>query len=618
MIYIKLILILIINISLYANPISIDENTEKINILSHSKIYIDKSRVLTIKDIEKKQNEFQANNKKVLGFGYDPKINVWVKFTIFNNSKKKIKKTIEYDNALTTDIEFYNFDKKYEKLKEGLFNTNKKRSSLNPTFNINLEPKETKTYYIKTTSKITTLIIKLSLWKPQEFVNKEFFHQLALGLFFGAMIILGIYNLFIFFFTKEISYLFYVLYIFGIVLHHSIYVGLANIYLLNQDSIKTIVENASILVAFPILSLALFTKYFLQIKNYPLLNKILNFLLFVILISIIVFSLTEEFNRYRNLLSIVLLSYLLYLTVYLSYKRKREAFFILFGWAIIFTSVLFMFLSSLGIFDIYKYFQYIVEIALVLEAIVFSIALADRINSLQNEKNDINEKLILQEKTETKRLSKKVKEKTKHLSKALDEKDLLLKELNHRVKNNMQTIVSLIRLQNDEIKDKKLQYVLLTIQNRINAMSHLHELLYRQDDISHINAYEYFEVLIEEVKYSYEEKDILIDLDIQADLEMEQAIYCGLILNELISNSYKYAFPDNQGKIKIKLSKDKNTNTLIIEDNGIGYKKNISLNSLGLILVETLATEQLDGKLETIIKNGVKNIIVWKNINEKD
>lgn len=617
MFYFKIIFILLINTLAFSNSININGNTEKIDILSNSKIYIDKTRALNIEGIQNKSIIFENNNEKALGFGYDPKINIWIKFSLHNKSNKKINKILEYDNALTTDIEFYSFDKQYKKEKEGLFNTNINRSSFNPTFNIKLEANEIKTYYIKASSRVTTLIVKLNLWDNEAFIKKELSHQLALGLFFGAMFILGMYNLFIFFFTRDISYLFYVLYIFGIIIHHFIYVGFANIYLLSQDTIKTIVENASLLVAFPIISLALFTKYFLQIKNYSFLNKILNIFLIVIFISLIVFALTEDFNRYRNLLTILLLFYLLFITIYLSFKRKRQALFILFGWSIISTSVLLMFLSSVGIFDIYKYSQYIVEISLVLEAIVFSIALADRINSLQNEKNHINEKLINQQKTETKRLSKKVKEKTEHLSKALDEKDLLLKELNHRVKNNMQTIVSLIRLQNDEIKDEKLNHVLITIQNRINAMSHLHELLYRQDDITLIDAYEYFEILVEEVKYSYE-KDVEIKLDIKTNLEMEQAIYCGLILNELISNSYKHAFPNNKGIINIILYKEKNINTLIVKDNGVGYKKTPSSNSLGLTLVETLAVDQLDGRLETIVDNGVTNIITWKKNSEKN
>ena len=155
-----------------------------------------------------------------------------------------------------------------------------------------------------------------------------------------------------------------------------------------------------------------------------------------------------------------------------------------------------MFLSSLGIYNFYDVIPYFIEIFLVFEAIIFSIALSDRIKELQKEKDNAQNSLIKQQKTETKRLEKMVDDKTIALKSTLVEKEILLKELNHRVKNNMQTIISLIRLQNDEIEDVKINMLLSTIQNRISAMSHLHELLYQKDTIKFVDANEYFERII--------------------------------------------------------------------------------------------------------------------------
>ncbi len=614
MLNIKIIIFFLISLQLYSSPIFINNKTNNLNLLSSSSIYIDKTMNLDINEIIKK--EFKENKKSILSFGYDPKINVWIRFTLKNKTKKDIVKIIEYANALTTDIEFFSASTLYKKQKEGLFYTNKNRKSFNPTFKINIKANSSQTYYIKATSSITTLIIKLRLWTYTEFYEKEIKHQLILGLFFGSMLILGLYNLFIYFFTKDRSYLFYVMYIFGIIAHQLVYVGFANIYLLNQEIITFIVKNASFLVAFPIFSIALFTKSFLQLRKSSKLNKILNIFLVLIPISILFFTFTSEFSKYRNLLSIIFLSYIILLTIYQAIKKNRQAYFILFGWVVIFLSVLLMFLSSIGVFNINESFSYIIEIAFVSEAIIFSIALADRINSLQAEKNEINEKLIKQQKNETTWLSKKVEEKTENLQNALDEKSLLLKELNHRVKNNMQTIVSLIRLQNDEINDEKLHDILLSIQNRINAMSHLHELLYSQEDISYVNAYEYFETLIDEVKSSYDDNNIKLHLNIASKLQIEQATYCGLILNELLTNSFKYAFPNKTGSIYITLLKKDKELTLIVKDEGIGYDKDILTNSLGLVLVNILAIEQLDGELTIDTKKGVRTSIKWKE-NEK-
>lgn len=612
---IKIILFFLLSCLLYCESISINNKTNSFDLLSSSSVFIDESMTLNIHDVVQKDKEFKENKKSILSFGYDPKINVWLKFTIENKTNKDISKIIEYANPLTTKIEFFSENNLNNKQEEGLFYTNKNRKSFNPIFDISLRANTSKTYYIKATSTITTLIVKLKLWNNKEFYEKEMKHQLYLGLFFGSMLILGLYNLFIYFFTKDKSYLFYVMYIFGIVVHHLIYVGLGNVYVFNQETIVFFIRNGSLVVAFPIVALALFTKSFLGLKKSSKLNTILNIFLILIPLSVVVFSFVDELNRYRNLLSIAFLLYIILITIYKAIKKNRQAYFILFGWIVIFISVLLMFLSSIGFFNINEYFSYVIEIAFVSEAIIFSIALADRINSLQNEKNDINLKLIKHQQNETASLSKQVELKTRSLQKTLNEKSLLLKELNHRVKNNMQTIVSLIRLQSDEIQDKKLQDILLTIQNRINAMSHLHELLYAQEDISHVNAYEYFETLIDEVRSSYE-NDIKLHLEIKSNLEMEQAIYCGLILNELITNSFKYAFANKSGCIDIMLSKKDKEFTLIVKDDGQGYDKNIKRTSLGLVLVEILATQQLDGEIKVDTNEGVKTTITWKENEE--
>ncbi len=197
----------------YADILSIDDKTDKYELLQHSSIFIDKTNALTIDDIQKDNIKFEKNNEPLLGYGYSPDFTVWVKFTLKNNTDKPLRKILEYANSLTTHISFFDISSK-KVFKEGLLNINKNRKTLTPIFKVKLTPSETKTYYIKVSSYITTLIIKLNLWDHNTFYEKEIKHQLILALFFGAMSILAIYNLFIFFFTKDISYLYYVLYIF--------------------------------------------------------------------------------------------------------------------------------------------------------------------------------------------------------------------------------------------------------------------------------------------------------------------------------------------------------------------------------------------------------------------
>lgn len=379
------------------------------------------------------------------------------------------------------------------------------------------------------------------------------------------MLILGLYNLFIYFSTRDISYLFYVFYIFGAVFHHIFYSGV--IY---KFDINPIVEflgtrGAYIVVMTQFIALLLFSKYFLEIKEFSKLNKILNFFLISIPIVILIGIYNEFTSSTQILFHLSSLIYLFFLAVYLSIKKVRQAYFLLIGWLILFTTWFLMFLINIGIFSHQFYTYYLVEIGILSEALIFSFALADRIKILQREREKANELLISQQKSEKQRLEIEVNNKTKDLKQALDEKDLLFKELHHRVKNNMQMIVSMIRLQSRNIEDSKLQEVFQTAQNRINTMAHLHELLYKQDNITHINTYEYFVLLIDELQESSNKK-VEIIYNIKANLKMEQAIYCGLILNELVSNSFKYAFTnkkDGEGIIEINLLKQNDTYILL-------------------------------------------------------
>lgn len=609
MFYLKIIFLLLFSSTLFANVIDINEETKTLDILSKSEIYIDKNKNLTFEDIKNQNIKFEKNNKNILSYGYSPTFDVWIKFTLKNSSKKTIKKIIEYDNPLTTNVDFFDFNKNSIQ-KDGLLSKDINKFVINPIFSIELNPNEENTYFIKASSFITTLIIDLKLLDEESFYKKEIKHQIILSLFFGAMFILGIYNFFIYLFTRDISYLYYVIYILGLIIHHLMYTGIANVYFLNYEQKITIVSFASVIVAIPVYALGLFTKSFLQTKQYKKFNIVLNGFLILIPISIIFFLVTDDYDKYRNTFTMLFLIFLMIITLYATLKKNKQAYFIFFAWVIFLSSGLLMYLSSAGIFDIKKYFPYLIEASFVIEAIIFSIALANKITNLQKEKNEANQKLIIQKENETKRLSNEVNLRTKDLKNALDEKELLLKELNHRVKNNMQTIVSLIRLQSDEIENEKLKDILLTIQNRISAMGHLHELLYKQDDINYIDVYEYFEVLIDEVRDSYD-SFIEIHLDIKTKLKMEQSIYCGLIINELITNSFKYAFPDKKGNIFITLEKENENIKLTIKDDGIGFDETKVNFSLGFTLVKTLAVSQLKGEIDINSKNGVTTTILW-------
>jgi len=321
-----------------------------------------------------------------------------------------------------------------------------------------------------------------------------------------------------------------------------------------------------------------------------------------------------ELHKYKNIFSIALAIFLFFIIIYSVWKRNRQSYFLIVGWSLSIVSGVLMYLSSLGILDIFSSFPYYAEFALISESLIFSFLLADKIKQLHREKATLQTNFISYQKEEKRKLSNMVTEKTIALNESLIEKELLLKELNHRVKNSIQTIVSFLRLQIDEIDEKQTRQVLMNIENRILSISHLYALLYTKENICFVNTHEYFNLLIEDIETSYAMPHIKIELQTEVNIPSEYAIYCGFILNETITNSLQHAFVgQDRGHILIHLKKEDDLYRLSLYDNGIGYNESNNSNSLGLIIIETLVETQLQGKLSIDSKNGTKIEIAWRD-----
>ena len=194
---------------------------------------------------------------------------------------------------------------------------------------------------------------------------------------------------------------------------------------------------------------------------------------------------------------------------------------------------------------------------------------------------------------------------------ALNEKEILLKEVHHRVKNNLQVVSSILNLQSAYVEDENILMILSESQNRIKSMSFIHEALYQTKDFSNIDFKEYILNLSNNLIHSYQIYGDLVDLVLNVEkvlLNLDQAIPCGLIVNELFSNALKYAFePNKTGSITIALThNNKDEIRLIVKDNGKGLPNNFDFRkteSLGLQLVTTLV-EQIDGTVNCETKKG--------------
>ncbi len=211
------------------------------------------------------------------------------------------------------------------------------------------------------------------------------------------------------------------------------------------------------------------------------------------------------------------------------------------------------------------------------------------------------------------------------IQQSLQEKEVLLKEVHHRVKNNLQVISSILNLQSSYVKDQNTLNILKESQNRIKSMAFIHESLYQTKDFSSINFSEYIVNLSQKLIHTYSNSyvEIKLNLDVQTIfLNLDLAIPSGLIINEIVSNAIKYAFSDNDAEntIAIKVHTEGENLKLIIEDNGVGLPEHIDFRnteSLGLQLVITLV-DQLNGNIQIDNTNGTKYTIIFKHNQAKN
>ena len=261
---------------------------------------------------------------------------------------------------------------------------------------------------------------------------------------------------------------------------------------------------------------------------------------------------------------------------------EKNAKYMVIGWSIATFGWIMQGSYDSGLWSLINTYPYVFEIAIFTEAILFSIALANKLN------------------------------KTKELEKSVQTNKTLTKELHHRVKNNMQFIISMYRLKLAKFSNRDIADSLKEVEGTIQAMSATHEMLYTQEISDKIATKEYFGTLIQRLKNSYSTSNIDIKLNITTDLSIDDSIYVGIILNELITNSFKYAFYKGVGEINISLSQQNNYYKLIVADNGIGFNIPKETNTFGIELVKTLVEDELSGNVSIDVKNGCKYSIYWK------
>ncbi len=553
--------------------VEVDSKVPFGEILSKSSYYIDYNNSATIKDIEKR--DFKPVRTKELGFGYSPNFAVWIKFVLTNRSNKKITKIIEYDNPLTSYVDFYDAKSKKLLKSSGMLNKNS-NESINPILKVKLKPHESRAFYIKISSKVTTLIAKLYAWNVNNYNAKLKEKQIILALFFGAMGIIILYNSVIFFMTRKMLFLYYVLAFVGILSYYLLYQGITPMFL-PKEAMRILTDLIPFIVLVPVVFLSLFTKEILELNSRPKLNRVFNIFLVIAVISTFVFYLLQ-IHSLRSVSYLILFFMLLVFPIF-SYKKNVYAKFLLISWAVFFATALFMYLESISCFYISKYFPYYSEVALLFEALSFSLILALNIKKMELDKI-------------------KAEDEAKY-------RELLVDELDHRVSGSLQSFMFAI-----EKEERKKDLDLKDLKEHIFAIADIYRHLNKTSSFPDVNMQEYFTFIIEGLKKVYDYPYITINIDANVVLKPKKAKTCAKILYEAVSNIHKYAFADNSGEVTIKLIEESSRYTFIIADNGKGIKTKRE-GSMGLFLMSSFVEKELKGKIEIDSTNGVKIAIRW-------
>jgi len=563
------------------------------------------SEVLTIDDdISNKEiikhKDFKAFKEDYLNLGLSQKT-LWIKFTLVNENNSTAKRLVVASSAILEYIDLYQSEKFKPTDIQQVKSISDKFNLTYPAYEIKLPAHTQRIYYLKVKNSVAGIRFGLSLYEKNYYLDKDKKQQFFYGFLLGIVISLLLVSFILFIYTKDINFLYYSLFILATLYWQISYLGLFQIYLPHN-----LIIYDKYLIALKVnlifLTSAIFSKKFLQAYKIKTINKIYKIFIYISIVNIFLFS-TPLF--YKLNISIFFSTTYAFFTVFaailLYNKGVLQARLYILGSSIVAIVYIIMAFDALGYTSIINKIPNLVLYSIILESMILSFAFIDRYKILQEQKETASYKLLEESKNREQIVQLKVEKQTMALQKSLQKQETLFKELHHRVKNNLQMILSINDLQKSEYQSQETKNIFEKWGTRIRAISKTHELIYMSNDIETIDMYDYIEQLIDNIEESHGYKNITFDYKVNLELPLEKAVYIGLIINELISNSIKYAFEKEGGKIYVELNKD----FLQISDNGKGYDfKNTRNYKTGLKLVTLLAEEELQGILEISNKHG--------------
>lgn len=549
-----------------------------------------------------KKEHFQALGQSYVNRAFDAKTTVWVRLDFVNRSQKEVARVLEVDNPRLEEISLYDGEKV---LKRGMLYVNREESHIYPSCELHFQAGEQRTVYLAVKNRTTALQFELFLKSLPKYYQDDVARQNGIIYFLGIITAFMTLSVLLYFYLRDDSYLYYAFYLMTLIFQQMTYVGFLP---LHAPQWFTEVDNVIAVpkISIMIIAAAMYAMHFLGTKRFPKIHRTYQGFIVVLIVLMPVVG-TSHFYL-PEVTVLIGLGFIIFNTlagVYIYRQGDKQARFFIAGWMVLIVAYLLMIADTLGVISGMHKLPSLLLWATSLEALLLLLAFVDRFSLLQDQKEHLHDDLVLEYNLRQKIIENEVEEQTDKLSHTLGQKELLFHELHHRVKNNLQLILSMIRLQHDHASCDEENTMLQQLEGRIGAIARTHELLYQKDGTELVDMQRYVEDYVEGMDASVQELNIQLTIDVHATLPLKEAVYVGLIINELVTNAVKYAYDENGGVIHIRLNSSGQVYVLEVCDEGKGYNNHdVDEKSLGLTFVYALVEEQLDGSLSLDTSKG--------------
>jgi two-component sensor histidine kinase len=548
----------------------------------------DTNSSFTIEDIV--QKDFAKSSKNNFNLGYH-KGAIWFRFDVKNQSEcKKFILTLNEHFYEKANL-YYKDDGKMTKHSNSLFTPIDQREikSNKLGFNLTLAKNQTKTLYLELQGKYAYFGHIEIFEKDYFYVKQSYGLNLAFTFVLGVIFVLIFVTFFLYTKTREKIYLYYLGYSFFMFLYTSNITGLL-VFLDWQTYIYKFQLSASFAMGF----LVLFSKDYLQTKKYlPRFDKVLTpiAILFFVLVILTLYSYQPWYMIVNNSAGIVNIL-LIILSIIVYFKGHSESKYYTLAMMFYLTFIVLLAFMVNGTIEYSTLTRHGFVLGVVVEMLFFSYLLANRYHlakeSIQNY------------------LEREVATRTSDLKILADERELLLKEVFHRVKNNFHMLIGMLHLEKDK---ESIDFDGLV--NRVKSMSTIHEYLYMNKDLSNIDIQNYLEKLINNIRQSYPQVGIFFECE-TIPLGFDRALSLGIVINEVVTNSIKHNVKENL-HITITLTKEKGTIYLQVIDDGCGFDETTVSMGLGIKLIKQFSKKLPKSESKFSFEKGAKFELKFSN-----